>query len=315
MKITFRHLHQIEVLAKRCSFAKAAQDLNISQPALSRSISSLEGQLGVQLFDRSKREVVATMFGRHLLERGKPVLQEMMLMERDLDLLHGMESGELVVGSGPFPAEISLGKSVARFSRNYPGMNVRVVIDRSPALLFRLRRRELDIFVGDTRTIKDTSNLDIIQLPQQQGYFCCRPGHPLTEKKQLNVKDLFFYPLAVMWFPKVILIALARAAGLHLDSMDDLPSAVLQCDYLKVLFDIISNSDAIGLITRPILNFPREQQLVPLPLTMPELNTHYGLVSLSNYSQPPAVQMFQQYMIEIEEQFSRGKGQGDFSIP
>ena len=97
--------------------------------------------------------------------------------------------------------------------------------------------------------------------------------------------------------------------------MDDLPSAVLQCDYLKVLFDIISNSDAIGLITRPILNFPREQQLVPLPLTMPELNTHYGLVSLSNYSQPPAVQMFQQYMIEIEEQFSRGKGQGDFSIP
>ncbi len=315
MKTTFRHLRQIEVLAQRGNFAKAAQELNISQPALSRSISSLEEQLGVQLFDRSKRGVVPTMFGKHLLERGKPILQEMMLMERDLDLLHGMESGELVVGSGPLPAEMSLGKSVARFSRNYPGMDVRIIIDRSPALLARLRRREIDIFVGDTRTIKDTSNLDIAPLPHQQGYFCCRLGHPLTEEKQLKVKDLFSYPLAVMWFPKVILIALAKAAGLHLDSIDDLPSAVLQCDYLKVLFDIISESDAIGLITRPILNLPREQQLVLLPLTTPELNTHYGLVSLSNYSQPPAVQMFQQYMIEVEEQYSRVRGQEEPSIP
>jgi DNA-binding transcriptional LysR family regulator len=74
MKTTFRRLRQIEVLAQRCNFAKAAKELHISQPALSRSISSPEEQLEVQLFDRSKREVVATMFGRHLLERGKPVL-------------------------------------------------------------------------------------------------------------------------------------------------------------------------------------------------------------------------------------------------
>ncbi len=304
MKITFRHLCQIEALAKHSSFAKAAQELNISQPALSRSISSLEGQLEVQLFDRSKREVVPTMFGKHILERGKPVLQEMALMERDLDLLHGMESGELVIGSGPFPAEISIGKSVAKFSKNYPKVNVRVIIDRAPALLIKLRMREIDIFVADTRTIMDTSGLEIITLPKQQAYFCCRPKHPLTRKKQLKMKNIFSYPLAVMWFPKAVLLSLARAANLQLNSFEDFPCSILQCDYLKVLFDIISNSDATGLITRPIQNFPREEQLVLLPLTVPELNTHYGLASLSNYSQPPAVKIFQKYMVEVEEQNS-----------
>ncbi len=307
MDVTLRHLQQIETLVRGGNFSKAAQELNISQPALSRSISLLEARLGVKLFDRSKREVVPTVFGEHLLQRGKPVLQDMQLMERDLHLLQGLESGELVIGSGPFPAEISLGKAVARFSRNYPKVNVRIILDRTPNLLTRLHNRELDIFVADTRIVKDASELDITPLPKQQGYFCCRPGHPLTEKERLEVKDIFSYPLAVMWFPKVLLGALARTAGLRLNNVDELPCTVLQCDYLKVLFDIIADSDATGLITRPILNSTRQQQLVSLPLTVPELTTHYGLVSLSRYSQPPVVQMFQHYMVETEEQCSREK--------
>jgi len=307
MDITFRHLQQIKSLARLGSFAKTAQALNISQPALSRSISLLESRLGVQLFDRSNREVVPTLFGEHLLQRGQPVLQEMLMMERDLHLLQGMESGELVIGSGPLPAEISLGKAVARFNRNYPKVNVRIILDRTPNLLSRLRNRELDIFVADTRIIKDMSDLEITLLPQQQGHFCCRYGHPLTKKKQIKVKDIFSYPLAVMWFPRVLLSTLARTAGLQLNDVTDLPCAVLQCDYLKVLFDIISDSDATGLITRSLLNPTLQQQLVLLPLSVPELNTHYGLVTLARYSQPPVVQMFQRYMIEEEEQCSREK--------
>ncbi|MCK5069613.1 MAG: LysR family transcriptional regulator [Desulfocapsa sp.] len=302
MDLTFRHLQQIQILAKRGNFAKAAQELHISQPALSRSLASLEKQLGMKLFDRSKREVVTTVFGEHLLQRGKPVLQEMQLLERDLHLLQSMEAGELVIGSGPFPAESLLGKAVARFSKTYPKVNVRIILDRTPNLLTRLHKRELDIFVADTRVISDTSDLDITPLPQQQGYFCCRHDHPLTQKEQLEMKDIFTYPLAVMWFPKVLLNALAKIAGLHINDITDLPCAVLQCDYLKVLFDIIGDSDATGLITRPLLNNNLQQQLALLPLTIPVLTTHYGLVTLSRYSQPPVVQIFHDYLVEAEEE-------------
>ena len=305
MDISFRHLQQIQTLAKRGNFAKAAQDLNISQPALSRSLATLEQQLGVKLFDRSKREVVATVFGEHLLERGKPVLQEMQLLERDLHLLQTLESGELTIGSGPFPAEISLGKAVARFSKMHPKVNVRIILDRTPNLLAKLHRRELDIFIADTRIISDTADLAITPLLQQQAYFCCRHNHPLTKKKQLEMKDIFCYPLAVMWIPKVILNALASMAGLQVSEIADLPCAIIQCDYLKVLFDIIGDSDAIGLTTRSLVDDNLQQQITLLPLTLPKLSTHYGLVTLSRYSQPPVVQIFHDYLVEAEKDCSR----------
>jgi DNA-binding transcriptional LysR family regulator len=303
MTITFRHLQQVKALAKYKNFAKAAKSLNISQPALSRSIATLEVQLGVRLFDRSKREVVTTIFGDHLLQRGTPVLQDMQLMERDLHLLQSIEVGELIIGSGPMPAERTLGKAVGRLSKRYPKINVQIILDRTPHLLTRLRKRELDIFIADTRIIKDTSDLNITPLPKEQGYFYCRADHPLTEKNRLQMIDIFSYPLAVMWFPNVLLGTLARIAGLQFDDVADIPCAVLQCDYLKVLFDTIIDSDATGLITPSVLaNNNLQKQLTLLPLTIPELTTNYGLVTLSRYSQPPVVQIFHDYMVEAERE-------------
>ncbi len=307
MEITVRHLQQIRALNSQRSFALAAQELNISQPALSRSISQLENRLGVQLFDRSKREVVATVFGEHILQRGEPVLRDMQMMERDLSLLQGLESGELVIGSGPFPAEISVGKALALFSRNFPKVNVQVIIDRTPNLLTKLRKRELDIFIADTRIIKDVSELNIISLPKQQAHFCCRTDHPLVKKKGLVLKDIFSYPQAVMWLPKAFLYSMAKEAGLQLNHVKELPCAVLQCDYLKVLFEIVTGSDAVGLITQSVLdNSIFRQQISLLPISLPELNTHYGLVTLSRYSKSPAILKFQQFMIETEAQLEHG---------
>lgn len=306
MKLNIRHLHLIKAICNTKNFARAAQQMNISQPALSRAVATLEEQLGCKLFDRSRKGVTPTVFGELLLKRGAPILQDVAKVERDLRLLQEVESGELVIGSGPLPAEISVGKAVAHFSRNYPKVNVRIIVDRTPNLLTRLHSRELDIFVADTRGINVSSELELIQLPIQQGYFCCRVGHPLLEKKGLVLKDIFAHPLAVMWFPKVLLESLAQKAGLQLNDVTDLPCAILECDYLKVLFDIIVGCDAVGLITGSILdNRFLQQQLTLLPISLPELNSHYGLVSLSRYAQSPVVKLFQQYMIEADEQCSR----------
>ena len=303
MKLSLRHLQLIEAIGTTQNFARAAQSLNISQPALSRAVATLEEQLGCKLFDRSRKGAAPTVFGKFLLDRGGPILKDVDIVERDLNLLQGLESGEMVIGSGPLPAEIFLGKAVGRFSRNYPGINVKIIVDRTPTLLTMLNSREIDLFVADTRMIKNKSELEITLLPQQQAYFYCRKGHPLTEKTDLTVKNVFCYPLATMWFPKALLNVLTQSAGLELSNIKELPCAVLQCDYLKVLSDIIAESDAVGLITRPILNCSiHKQQLALLPITMPELNSHYGIINLTKYSRSPVVEMFQQYMIEADEQ-------------
>jgi DNA-binding transcriptional LysR family regulator len=304
MITTVYHLQQVEAIARRGSFSKAALECNLSQPALSRSIAQLEKRLGVKLFDRSRREVVPTIFGEHLLQKGKPILQDIQMMERDLNLLQGLESGKLVIGSGPLPAEISVGKAVAKFTTKYPKVNVRIIIDRTPNLLPRLQNREIDIVVAETRLINDTSELEIIPLPKQQLYSCCRSDHPLTKSNRLKAIDIFRYQLAITWVPEELLISIARKAGLQVNGVEDLPCSVLECDYLKVLFDIVAGSDAVGMVTSSILdNSTLLQQLVLLPIPIPDFNTHYGLVSLSRYSQSPVVRKFQQYMIESEDQW------------
>jgi len=154
--------------------------------------------------------------------------------------------------------------------------------------------------------ITDTSELEIIQLPKHQGYFTCRTGHPLSVKKQLVLQDIFSYPLAAMWLPKILVRSLAREAGLPLHDVADLPCAVMQCDYLKVIFEVVAGSDTVGLITRSIIeNNLLQDQLTLLPITIPELHTQYGMVTLSRYSRAPVVRMFQQLMIETEEQLAR----------
>ena len=181
--------------------------------------------------------------------------------------------------------------------------------DRLGVKLFDRSKREFDIFVAETRLINDASELEIIPLPKQQLHFCCRPGHPLTKKRQLVAKDIFSYQLAITWVPEELLISVARNSGLQLNNVEDLPCAVLECDYLKVLFDIITGSDAVGLITSSILeNRILQRQLCLLPISLPELNTHYSLVSLSRYSQSPVIRKFQQYMTETEKRMNRGPG-------
>jgi len=303
MDITLRHLRQIEAIANKGSFAAAAKKLFISQPALSRSISSLEEQIEVKLFDRSRREVVPTVFGKHLLEDGKPVLRDMQSLERDLTLLKGLESGQLIVGSGPLPAEFSLGRAVAHFNIKYPKINIRIIIDQTPSLLDLLQKRELDLFVADTRMLDDTADLTISALAKQQGYFCCRRNHPVTRKKRVNVKDIFSYPMAVMWFPKHLLNSLARVADIPLRDIRDLPRGIIECDHMGVLLDIIAGSDSIGLITQAVLNrCIFAQKIVTLPITLPELNTHYGIVSLSRYSGSVVAEEFRHCMIKADNE-------------
>lgn len=303
MTITFRHLKQIKAIKEQGSFAGAARRLHISQPALSRSISSLEKQLQVKLFDRTKHEVLPTIFGEHLLQRGNKILQEVQIMKQDLSLLQGLETGNLAVGSGPLPAEVSLGTAVAYFIQNHPKVNVKIVVDHTPRLLEMLQNRDLDLFVADTRMLMDVEGLTIFQLPQQHALFFCRKDHPLTRKNKPTVKDILSYPLAMMWLPEPVLNSLISDADVSFSDIRDLPYGILQCDYLKVLWDILAASDSVGIGTQAVLaRSIHSAEVVSLPIEIPELNSHYGVVSLSRYSRSGVAEMFQHYMVKADRE-------------
>jgi len=93
MAIDIRHIRQAEPLARHGNFARAAQELRMTQPDLSRAIKSLQNVLDVQLFDRNIREITPTVYGQHILDFGKTLLRDANRLESDLELLKEGERG------------------------------------------------------------------------------------------------------------------------------------------------------------------------------------------------------------------------------
>jgi len=92
------------------NLAPAAEALRLTQPSLTGSIAALETVLGVRLFDRDKRGIEPTALGQVLLERGAALLANEGDLRREIELLAGLETGNLSVREVPYPAEISVGK-------------------------------------------------------------------------------------------------------------------------------------------------------------------------------------------------------------
>ena len=299
MKIDLRHLQQVSTLAKHRNFGRAAKELNISQPALSRSIRILEEQLGVRLFDRHARDISPTYFGERVLTLGGHLLKEAAHLERDLELHKELGTGEIVIGAGPFPAELFLGIALGRLCKKYPRLHVRVIVDLIPRLVGLLRNSEIDIMIVDTRGIEDTSDMTIVTLPEYRGHFFCRAGHPLTVRSHVTPRDVLDFPLAVMWMPKEVLATLLPGADVGMDEFSEMANGLIECSNLKVMLDIVIASDAVGLTLAPIYRRQIETgQIVLLPFESPEFRSGYEVVTLERYSLAPAVEAFRTCLVE-----------------
>lgn len=299
MKIDLRYMQQIKALAEHRNFARAAKALKISQPALSRSIRILEEQLGVKLFDRSVRQVTPTIYGKRVLELGKPILLSAEHLERELDLLKGVEIGELVIGTGPLPAEIFLGPVLGQICANHPRLKIQVLIERPQPLLRMLQIGEIDIMVADTRSIADQDSVEIVNLPKWEACYVCRPEHLLLKKKEIVLRDIFSFPIATPWLPKPVSAELAELAGLTTSDSQKFSKGLIECQYFKVLIEAIKAYDAIGLGLMPIYREAvKKGDLVYLPIRTPQITSQFGIISMKGYSLPPAVEVFQQYVIK-----------------
>ena len=299
MKIDLRNLHQVSILAKHRNFGRAAKELNISQPALSRSIRILEEQLGVRLFDRHARDISPTLFGERVLTLGSHLLKEAAHLERDLELHKELGAGEITIGAGPFPAELFLGIALGRFCAKYPWLHVRVIIDRIPYLLDLLRHSEIDMMVVDTRGIENTRDMNIVTLPTYRGHFFCRAGHPLAARNRVTLKDVLEFPQALIWMPKGVLATLVSKESPGMDELSEIPRGLIECYNLKVLLDIVIASDAVGMTITPIFRQQIETgQIVLLPFSSPKFWSGYEIITLERYSLAPAVETFRDYLVE-----------------
>jgi DNA-binding transcriptional LysR family regulator len=187
-------LHELEVLlavAEAGSMAKAAAQLALSEPAVSRSISDMENTLGVFLFDRSSKGVEPTPYGRALIKRGVAVFDELRQGIREIEAIKDPTIGEVHIGATSTIAEVGIVAAViGQMSQKYPRINFHVV-EATPEWLFReLRERSLDLII--LLTFDPVTSNDIVSemLYEDRMVIAAAADNPWTRRSRVKLADL-----------------------------------------------------------------------------------------------------------------------------
>lgn len=153
-------------LSKTKNFSLASEKLNISQPALSKQILSLEKELGVKLFDRNNVPIKLTPAGEHFIREIQALLYQEEQLIHSLDQFKDGMRGRLVIGISPFRNLTLIPKIIPMFKERYPG--IQVVLQEAPSDRLRKEAEEGKYdFAVVTLPVND-SVLDVTLLDQEQ---------------------------------------------------------------------------------------------------------------------------------------------------
>ena len=287
--VQFRHLIE---LATNGSFSRSAIKLHLTQPALSRSIKALEDELGQPLFDRIGRKNELTVFGAHIVQRARVLVDEANELRRTSVQLQKGEIGEFRIGMGSGPGAMLMTPMLMLMATDYPKAHIDISRGSTVLLVQALRERFLDALILDIRSLQPSADLKVEVLQEMTGAFMCRPGHPLAKKNSVPFAMLRDYPIASTPLSDEVARILVERYGpqAHPDQLVNLRSEEISC-----LLDVVRKSDALVLTIRA-----SAPDLVELPV-LPPLNAkaRFGLVTIASRTEPPLLDKVRALMREI----------------
>ncbi|MDQ0861915.1 LysR family transcriptional regulator [Bacillus sp. V2I10] len=183
-----KHLQYFIEVSNFNSFSRAAEHLFITQPTISKMIKNLETELGVELFDRSRKKLALTDAGQIILEQAKLIDKAFNNLETELDNLTGLKKGHIRIGLPPiFDAHFFL-KIVSSFHEKYPGITFQLVEDGSKKIEEDVGNNLLDVGIIVLPTKNDIFNH--FSFMEEDLKLILHPSHPLAEREEVQLAEL-----------------------------------------------------------------------------------------------------------------------------
>lgn len=290
--MTLVQLRQFIALAKVGSFVKAADVLCMTQPALSRSIKSLEEELGRLLFDRVGKKIELTAFGQEVLTRSQVLVEEVEQLKHSGRRLGPEDAGRIRLGLSSGPGAMLSTPVMMHFAKHFPRFHVDVVRGNTIGLVQLLRERQLDAVVADIRLLRPAPDLRVVLTAEMDGIFMCRRDHPLANMPRVSFAQLARYPVASSPLSDELARILVERYGEKAH-----PSVLVRfsSDELSHMIELAEKTDAILLAIRACAPDLVEVQLHP-PL---KTKARFGLVTIANKAEAIFVPELQKLMGEV----------------
>lgn len=296
----FLAVHQFQ------SFIKAAEVLNLSQPALSRRVQALENKLGVALLERSTRHVLSTAAGRSFAPMARRLLEELETSLTSIGGLGQQQTGQVTIAALPSACLQFLPQLIKKFSSRYPLLRLRV-LDRLILEGYECVIRgeaEFGINVSDP-TETEISFTPLLDDPYT---LVCHRNHPLAGKKQITWQDLQGHAL--------ISIGRASDIGNRVLFEDALAKAKLRLNWLYEVYNYTTAlrliESEVGVSVMPRLGAPtnRHSPIVTIPIGPTELTRTVGIIERRKGRLSPAANYLKDVLIEEARDLGAALGTG-----
>jgi LysR family hydrogen peroxide-inducible transcriptional activator len=190
----FDQLRYFLRIAELANFTRAADELRISQPALSRSIQRLEQELGQPVFERHGRSLSLTEAGTRLQGRAQQILS--LIDDTKAEICDDGQSGRVRVGAIPTIAPYFLPEVLRQFSKEFPNANLIVQENTTDALLKSCTQGEIDLAILALPVA--AKYLEVEELFKEELLLVLPPAHPLVKKEKIRPSDVEPYPFVLL---------------------------------------------------------------------------------------------------------------------
>lgn len=218
------NLRQLEAFCRIVdlgSFSMAAEDLGISQPAVTFQIQALEKELGVTLLDRSPRFAAPTESGRILHQHARAILAHIEQARDEIQELEALLRGTLLIGASTGPGEHVLPQMLGRFKAEHPQINVVLRILPTDEIIEQVLAYELEIGVVGAK--ERNPKLSFEPFVHDSLVVIAPPDHPWTAQEKITLDDLMREPF-ILQQPgagvRIMLESGLRAMGLSLSRLN-----------------------------------------------------------------------------------------------
>ena len=195
MNIDFELYRIFYTVANHKNITKASEELNISQPAISKSIKNLEEQLGGQLFVRTKRGVILTEEGKEFYNYIKQAIEYISNAENKFTELINLETGCIKIGISTTLTKEFLLPYLEEFHRLYPKIDIQIITNMSSELFPKLRNGLIDIIILNLNEKNYGQDINITKCKKITDCFVANKTFKDLINKEISIKELNKYPL------------------------------------------------------------------------------------------------------------------------
>ena len=184
--LTLRQLRLFEAVASHLSYSRGAEQMSVTQPAVSMQLQQMESDLGLQLLVKQGKKITLSQAGEEMLRHARRILNQVQLAEEAVAAFHmseGVKGGLLHLGVVP-TAHYFAPRLLMAFAQQWPGLKLKLTVDRRDAILSMLQEHQIDVAIAGYPPSE--ADVEAETFAQHPHCIVAAADHPLARKRRIH---------------------------------------------------------------------------------------------------------------------------------